>query len=148
MSTTAPRLLQVATQAAQGVRATWLRPVRAGMGGLRLIRDRGRGDSAAHSTADKHGQSGVVGALLGQDLARRLPRAFLSTAADASHGPRAAHLAHRGLLRLTGPDTASVLQGLVTNDVRRLAAQPSLYAFLLSPQVCCKGARVLSAVCD
>lgn len=41
--------------------------------------------------------------------------------------------ADRTLIRATGPDTRDFLQGLVTNDVRRLDAGP-LYAALLSPQ--------------
>lgn len=39
----------------------------------------------------------------------------------------------RAVIRLTGPDRVDFLQGLVTNDVRRLAAGP-VYAALLSPQ--------------
>ena len=39
-------------------------------------------------------------------------------------------MTNRRLLRLTGPDTAEFLQGLVTNDVRRVP----IYTALLSPQ--------------
>jgi folate-binding protein YgfZ len=39
----------------------------------------------------------------------------------------------RALVRVSGPDARDFLQGLVTNDVRRLDAGP-LYAALLSPQ--------------
>ncbi len=40
----------------------------------------------------------------------------------------------RAILRVSGQDAASFLQGLVTNDVRRLATEPILYAALLTPQ--------------
>ncbi|MDD7971549.1 YgfZ/GcvT domain-containing protein [Roseinatronobacter alkalisoli] len=40
----------------------------------------------------------------------------------------------RAIIRLTGTDPAAFLQGLVTNDTRRLAPQTPLYAALLSPQ--------------
>jgi len=41
--------------------------------------------------------------------------------------------ADRAVLRVSGPDTRDFLQGLVTNDVRRLDQGP-LYAAVLSPQ--------------
>lgn len=40
----------------------------------------------------------------------------------------------REVIALFGPDTRSFLQGLVTNDVERLAPENPLYAALLSPQ--------------
>lgn len=40
----------------------------------------------------------------------------------------------RGVVRLQGPDAVSLLQGLVTQDLALLTAQPALYAALLSPQ--------------
>jgi tRNA-modifying protein YgfZ len=40
----------------------------------------------------------------------------------------------RAVIRLSGPDAAKFLQGLVTNDVRRLGAETGLYAALLTPQ--------------
>ncbi|WP_118133909.1 folate-binding protein YgfZ [Oceanicella sp. SM1341] len=40
----------------------------------------------------------------------------------------------RAILRLSGPDARELLQGLVTNDVRRLGEGAPLYAALLSPQ--------------
>lgn len=56
------------------------------------------------------------------------------TAATGATTAAAARLAgERAVLRLSGPDTRSFLQGLVTNDVRRLADGP-VYAALLTPQ--------------
>jgi tRNA-modifying protein YgfZ len=43
------------------------------------------------------------------------------------------HATDRAVLRVSGPDARDFLQGLVTNDVRRLDRGP-LYAALLSPQ--------------
>lgn len=43
------------------------------------------------------------------------------------------HATDRAVLRLSGPDVRDFLQGLVTNDVRRLDAGP-VYAALLTPQ--------------
>ena len=43
------------------------------------------------------------------------------------------HATDRAVLRVSGPDARDFLQGLVTNDVRRLDAGP-VYAALLSPQ--------------
>ena len=40
----------------------------------------------------------------------------------------------RGVARVEGPDAASFLQGLVTNDVEKIAVGQSRYAALLSPQ--------------
>lgn len=40
----------------------------------------------------------------------------------------------RAILSVSGPDRLSFLQGLVTNDVNRLAAQGIVYAALLTPQ--------------
>ena len=45
----------------------------------------------------------------------------------------ALHATDRTVLRVSGPDALDFLQGLVTNDVRRLAEGP-VYAALLSPQ--------------
>lgn len=44
------------------------------------------------------------------------------------------HLSDRKVVRLSGPDTAALLQGLLTNDVTLLSAGQPLYAGLLSPQ--------------
>lgn len=52
------------------------------------------------------------------------------TAADHA---AACHATDRAVLRVSGPETLEFLQGLVTNDVRRLAEGP-VYAALLSPQ--------------
>ncbi|MGP9789235.1 CAF17-like 4Fe-4S cluster assembly/insertion protein YgfZ [Roseinatronobacter sp. NSM] len=40
----------------------------------------------------------------------------------------------RAIIKVSGADPAAFLQGLVTNDLRRLAPQSPLYAALLSPQ--------------
>jgi hypothetical protein len=40
----------------------------------------------------------------------------------------------RGLLRVAGPDRVSFLQGLVSNDMQKVAPDRALYAALLSPQ--------------
>lgn len=50
--------------------------------------------------------------------------------------PRAgfAELTDRGVATVTGADAEKLLQGLITNDMARLAAAPALYAGLLSPQ--------------
>jgi folate-binding protein YgfZ len=41
---------------------------------------------------------------------------------------------NRTVLRVSGPDARSLLQGLLTQNLDRLAAEPTLYAGLLSPQ--------------
>jgi folate-binding protein YgfZ len=51
---------------------------------------------------------------------------------DAS--PPSGRLLHLGLLRFTGPDALSFLQGQVSNDTRRLADGQSLLAAYSSPQ--------------
>jgi folate-binding protein YgfZ len=43
-------------------------------------------------------------------------------------------LERRGVLRLSGADARKLLQGLVSNDVDRLAPDSALYAALLTPQ--------------
>lgn len=43
-------------------------------------------------------------------------------------------LDHRGIVRLTGPDSRSLLQGLISNDITSLAPGHALYAALLTPQ--------------
>lgn len=43
-------------------------------------------------------------------------------------------LTNRGVLKVSGADKLAFLQGLVTNDVGRLAAETSLYSLLLTPQ--------------
>ncbi len=42
-------------------------------------------------------------------------------------------MTHRRILRLTGPDTMDFLQGLITNDIKKLAHGP-VYAAMLTPQ--------------
>jgi tRNA-modifying protein YgfZ len=48
--------------------------------------------------------------------------------------PQSGRLPHLGLLRFTGPDSLSFLQGQVSNDTRRLAENRSLLAAYSSPQ--------------
>ena len=43
-------------------------------------------------------------------------------------------LRHRGLVRVAGPDAVKLLNGLVTNDLAKLDAQPAIHAGLLTPQ--------------
>jgi folate-binding protein YgfZ len=45
-----------------------------------------------------------------------------------------AYLDDRAVLALAGPDARNFLQGLITNDIERLAPNTGLYAALLSPQ--------------
>jgi folate-binding protein YgfZ len=47
---------------------------------------------------------------------------------------KVALLADRGVLRVTGEDAEKLLQGIITNDMGLLAAQPALHAALLTPQ--------------
>ncbi|MGJ8616154.1 MAG: YgfZ/GcvT domain-containing protein [Sulfitobacter sp.] len=42
-------------------------------------------------------------------------------------------MTHRRILRLTGPDTLDFLQGLITNDVKKLSQGP-IYTAMLTPQ--------------
>jgi hypothetical protein len=48
--------------------------------------------------------------------------------------PRCVPLPDRGILRLSGKDARSFLQGLISNDVDRLAPDRALHAALLTPQ--------------
>ena len=43
-------------------------------------------------------------------------------------------LPDRGVLELTGPESRAFLQGIITNDIDRLATDTALYAALLTPQ--------------
>jgi folate-binding protein YgfZ len=54
----------------------------------------------------------------------------MTTATEARSG----RLAHLGVLRFTGPDSASFLQGQVSNDTRRLTEGAPLLAAYSSPQ--------------
>ena len=47
---------------------------------------------------------------------------------------KAAFLADRGVVSVTGSDSAGFLQGLLTNDVEKLAPGEARYAALLTPQ--------------
>ena len=48
--------------------------------------------------------------------------------------PQSGRLLHLGLLRFTGPDSSSFLQGQLSNDTRRLAEAGCLFAAYSSPQ--------------
>ena len=57
-------------------------------------------------------------------------------ATESSAGVRAAKVPHQALLSVEGRDAIKLLQGLVTNDVRRLeAGGDALYCAFLNPQV-------------
>lgn len=43
-------------------------------------------------------------------------------------------LRDRGIVEVAGPDAASFLQGLITNDIAKVDAQKGIYAALLTPQ--------------
>jgi folate-binding protein YgfZ len=43
-------------------------------------------------------------------------------------------LPHRGVLRLSGPDRATFLQGLITQDINKIRASQAIYTALLTPQ--------------
>lgn len=49
-------------------------------------------------------------------------------------GPKIALLADRGVVSVTGPDAAKLLQGVLTNDVESIGANGAAFAGLLSPQ--------------
>lgn len=53
---------------------------------------------------------------------------------NAGAPPRSGRLAHLGVLRFTGPDSLSFLQGQVSNDTRQLAEGRGLLAAHSSPQ--------------
>src|ERR1700733_9936947 len=53
---------------------------------------------------------------------------------NADAPPRSGRLPYLGVLRFTGPDTQSFLQGQVSNDTRRLAEGRGLLAAYSSPQ--------------
>jgi tRNA-modifying protein YgfZ len=44
------------------------------------------------------------------------------------------HLASRGVVRVSGPDAATLLNGLLTNDVTRATSKTAIYAAMLTPQ--------------
>jgi tRNA-modifying protein YgfZ len=44
------------------------------------------------------------------------------------------HLASRGVVRVSGPDAATLLNGLLTNDVTQASASEAIYAAMLTPQ--------------
>lgn len=48
--------------------------------------------------------------------------------------PIAVPLAHRGLLRVEGPDARSFLQGVTSNDMTRVAADHAVWTAFLTPQ--------------
>ena len=43
-------------------------------------------------------------------------------------------LSDRSVIAVSGPEAKAFLQGLITNDIERLSAQPAIYAALLTPQ--------------
>jgi tRNA-modifying protein YgfZ len=45
-----------------------------------------------------------------------------------------ARLAHRGVIRVAGADAATLLNGLVTNDVSRASTDQAVFAAMLTPQ--------------
>src|SRR5277367_6809287 len=47
---------------------------------------------------------------------------------------KATMLEDRGVISVSGPDSTSFLQGLLTNDVERLGPSEARYAALLTPQ--------------
>jgi len=47
---------------------------------------------------------------------------------------KAIELKNRTVLKLSGGDTRSFIQGLITNDIDALEAKQGLYAALLTPQ--------------
>lgn len=48
--------------------------------------------------------------------------------------PRALILAHRGVLKLAGPDVRSFLQGIVSNDVDKVSTGQAVWTAFLTPQ--------------
>jgi tRNA-modifying protein YgfZ len=44
------------------------------------------------------------------------------------------HLASRGVVRVSGPDAATLLNGLLTNDVTQAGPSTAIYAAMLTPQ--------------
>jgi folate-binding protein YgfZ len=46
----------------------------------------------------------------------------------------ATHLKDRAVVEVSGPDAAMFLQGLITNDITRVAERRAIYAALLTPQ--------------
>jgi hypothetical protein len=67
-------------------------------------------------------------------LAAAVGRGYLPGMADPAAEPFVARLPDRAVLRLEGPDTRGLLQGLVSNDVTRLAPGRAIHAALLTPQ--------------
>lgn len=43
-------------------------------------------------------------------------------------------LSRRGVIALSGPDARTLLQGIITNDIKRLTQDQAVYAALLTPQ--------------
>src|ERR1700704_1162153 len=53
---------------------------------------------------------------------------------NAGAPPQSGRLPHLGVLRFTGPDSLSFLQGQVSNDTRRLSENRGVFAAYSSPQ--------------
>jgi folate-binding protein YgfZ len=78
-----------------------------------------------------HKTIAFAGSLSGVDIAAAAPISYaMSSAALSSASP----LTHLGMLRFSGADALSFLQGQVSNDTRRLAAGNPLLAAYSSPQ--------------
>jgi hypothetical protein len=48
--------------------------------------------------------------------------------------PMIVELVSRGVIALSGPDAKTLLQGIITNDIKRLSQGAAIYAALLTPQ--------------
>ena len=79
-----------------------------------------------------------LGAALGLDIAAAAPILYMMTDASLSSGPASeaawGRLAHLGILRFTGADALSFLQGQVSNDTQRLTDNTPLLAAYSSAQ--------------
>jgi folate-binding protein YgfZ len=53
---------------------------------------------------------------------------------SGSDSPAMCPLSSRGFIGLEGEDTLSFLQGLITQDIRKLSTTPLLYSLMLTPQ--------------
>jgi glycine cleavage system aminomethyltransferase T len=75
------------------------------------------------------------GAVFGEEAGWSVPLHYGDTAAEVRAVRTAAGLAdrsHRGKLRLTGEDRGTFLNGLTTNDTRRLSPGEGLYTVMLT----------------
>jgi glycine cleavage system T protein len=82
-----------------------------------------------------HEQHRSRGAVFGEEAGWSVPWHYGDTAAEVRAVRTAAGLAdrsHRGKLRLTGEDRGTFLNGLTTNDTRRLSPGEGLYTLMLT----------------